>query len=229
MKNWFLTILLFSLISETCLAQLTVSELRQINNTPQFKGGEQAFRIHFMKSLRYPMAFSKKQEACTILGVIKVSKKGKIQKITSLNKVPEPFLDEFIKAAKLTAGKWKPTNDTSDSFYTVIPVEFSYQGAKYQANFDYAPKFFKEATVVIAYPQASPNEYTADSRYIEKVIALVSEKKYPEAIEIMELLLSRQPLNPDYYSMIIDLYTKSGIKEQADFYSTLLKFISNKS
>jgi hypothetical protein len=229
MKNLFLTVLLFSLIHKVCLAQITVSDLRHLNNVPQFKGGEQAFSKHFLMSVRYPMTLMRNPEFCSVLGVIKMSKKGKIEEVGTLNKVPKPFKDEFVRAAKLSAGKWKPSNDTSDFFYTVIPIEFSYAGANEHANFDHVPKFFKKPIVVVAYSQAVPKSYTPDTRYIERVIALVSEKKYPEAIEIMELLLTRQPLNPDYYSMIIDLYAKAGLREQADFYSALLEILSNKN
>jgi hypothetical protein len=231
MKNLFLTILLFSLIHKACLAQITVSDLANLNNVPQFEGGEQALHRHFLMSIRYPMMLNNSQEVCSILGVIKISKKGEIEEVGTLNKVPEPVKDEFVRAAKLTAGRWKPSNDTSDFFYVVKPIEFSYSGANYHVNFDKMPKFFKEPMTVVAYSKASSdnasqNNYTPDSRYIEMVNALISEKKYPKAIEIMEYLLSRQPLNPDYYSIIIDLYGKSGIKEQADFYTALLEIIS---
>jgi hypothetical protein len=229
MKSRLLILSVFLLISKICLGQIAISELRLINNTPEFKGGEKALSIHFKKSLRNPMALEKKPGVCTILGFIKVAKNGKVKEAGTINKVPQPFKEEFIRVAKMTTGRWKATNDTSDYFYVVIPIGFSYAGLNYRGNLDGVPKFFIEPITVINFADTPVNEFITDSKYLEKLKELVFGKEYLPAVEIMDYLLSRQPLNTDYYRIMIELQKVLGMKEQVEYYSTLLDIMIEKN
>lgn len=224
MKAKIIYFFLFSLISHIGLAQINVNDLKQINNVPQYQDGEQALERHFFKSLRYPMEFIRNPIVCTILGFIKVSKNGKIEEIGTLNKVPKPFKNTFIEAAKLTDGQWAPTNESADFFYVVIPIEFSYEGVNYTTNFNNKPKSFCKALKVKTF--SPTNSYKDDSKYLEKIDEFISKEKYQKAVETIEFLLSRQPLNMDYYKKIIELNTRLGKKEETAYYTALLDTIS---
>ncbi|PSR55944.1 hypothetical protein AHMF7605_21785 [Adhaeribacter arboris] len=230
MKNYILTFLLLGLVHQYSLAQIASSDLRQIKNAAQYKEGEEVLLKHFARSTRLTREMMSNPEVCTVLGVIKVKKSGTIEDIGTLNKVPKAFKDQFFQVAKLTDGKWLPTNDTSDFFYVVIPVQFKLSGADYNVNVENIPTYFHESIVVVGYfPNNGFYNYQEDSKYLARVEEFMAKGKNDKAIETMEYLLSRQPLNTNYYRKAIDLYEKAGRKEEAAYYTALMKVISAKS
>lgn len=230
MKNYISTILLFSFLSHFCLAQVAVNDLKQLRNVAQYKDGDEALYKHFSRLTRIPREIMSNPDVCTVLGFIKVNKRGSIEEIGTLNKVPNSIKNQFIEVAKLTEGNWMPSNETAEFSYLVLPIQFKFRGADYEVDVSNVPKYFKESLVVVGYlPANSFINYKDDSKYLKKVEDFIAKGKNDNAIEVMEYLLSRQPFNTTYYRKAVDLYMKAGKKEEVEYYTTQMEVLADKN
>lgn len=220
-----LNCLAFVLIYNYSFAQIAISDIAYLENTPRFKEQEISMMEVMNKTLRYPLEMTAAPQVVTVLGVIKISEEGKIEDIGTLNKVDKSFRNQFIKFAKETEGLWE-TNGSPTKYIAVIPIVFSYDGADYSPNLKNIPDYFHDSKVI--HFSSEIGNYENDNEYLEKVEKLADKAKYQKAVKIMEDLLSREPTNLEYYKKIIELNNRLNNAQEVQYYSELLRMLASR-
>jgi hypothetical protein len=217
MKNLYLIALLI-IVASSAYAQIAITDLKLIHNTPKFKNGEKGMMELISKNLSYPEDKTSAPDALTVLGFIKLSADGKIEEIGTINKVNKSFKNEFVKFAKKTEGMWATNNEKS---IAIIPVTFNYEGISYSPDLNNKPEFFQPGLSVSFASEIGV--YDEDKVYLEKVYKLAKNQKYDKAIEVMETLLAHEPAKMEYYSKIIELTTLANKTEESNYYKEVSK------
>ena len=97
-----------------------------IEASPEFKGGEKAFREFLQKNLIYPQAEKEKGIEGTVYVEFIVNKDGTIEGIAIVRGVSKALDEEAVRVIKLTSGKWKPGKQHGKAVLVSmsVPVKF---------------------------------------------------------------------------------------------------------
>jgi len=231
MKIKFSLFFLFFFGVKACFGQIALTDLQQLHDTALYKGGQEELAKKLANNLRYPLEAMKSGRVGTVLGVIKLSNKGKILATGTLNKADENLKREFERVAKLTENNWAASDDTFSVFYAVIPVEFRLDGKQYMANFSKRLACFREPVLISGF--STPATYSEpiskiEQLYVSRANKFVQKEKYDKAIEALEYLLNLQPLFVPYYQNLVMLNKKAGNSSEAAYYRQLLQLINSK-
>jgi Ca-activated chloride channel family protein len=96
-----------------------------LESSPEFKGGEKAFREFLQKNLIYPQEAKEKGIEGTVYVEFIVNADGSIENIAIVRSVHKLLDEEAIRVIKLTSGKWKPgkQNGKAVKASMIVPVK----------------------------------------------------------------------------------------------------------
>jgi len=97
-----------------------------METTPEFKGGEKAFREFLLKNLIYPKEAKDKGIEGTVYVEFIVNEDGTIDAVAVIRSVSKELDEEANRVIKLTSGKWKPgkQNGKTVKASIIVPVKF---------------------------------------------------------------------------------------------------------
>jgi TonB family protein len=96
-----------------------------LESSPEFKGGEKAFREFLQKNLIYPQEAKEKGIEGTVYVEFIVNADGSIENIAIVRSVHKLLDEEAIRVIKLTSGKWNPgkQNGKAVKASMIVPVK----------------------------------------------------------------------------------------------------------
>ena len=211
-----------------CFAQISLDDLEHLHNSAKFQGTPKDLMDLLGRNIRYPSTAMRAGKVGTILGVIKVSREGKVIGTGTLHNADAEFKDEFDRVARLTEGKWIPAHDTAVVFYAVVPIEFRVEHRLYKAELSDSPSYFSypilikaHRTPAIPYDPISKHE----ERLSKQANEAVKEEKYEKAIRLLEQLINLQPLHSPYYQNLAKLHIKVGNTYEAAYFEKLAQLL----
>jgi hypothetical protein len=226
---------LFSLlvtINVSCLAQFTASDLNHLHNTAAYKGGKDELARVLAKNIRFPQGNFMSKKLVTIVGVLKIDRKGEIVEVGTLHKADESYTAAFKNVVEKTKGKWEATNDTAKYFYAVIPVQFNYMDSGYTL-FDANKLAYFQETIVVTVAGARGAFAGLYEKYESELITQVNElskkEAYSEAVKPMAELVNLQPLHTGYYDPLIGLLKKAGNTAEAAHYEQVKALLAGQN
>lgn len=97
-----------------------------IETSPEYKGGEKAFKEFLEKNLTYPLDAKDKGIEGTVYIEFIVNKDGTIESMAIMRGVSKALDDEALRVIKLTSGKWKPGKQNGKAVKTsmIVPIKF---------------------------------------------------------------------------------------------------------
>jgi hypothetical protein len=187
--------------------------------------GYEGFREYLQQKGSFPSdAFYK--PGVLIAGMI-LDVNGKIINVFSLNSISPEIDNTVLDLIESTAGHWQPMSDSliKKNEIIIIPIVFCLKNTEQKIDKDnFKLTIQKEVylTALRGKEQMSAIDYESTSNLLEKYKKLISKSKNQEAVQIIDELLRREPLNVDYYGDLIRLENQLGNKERACQY---LKFV----
>ncbi len=97
-----------------------------VENYPEFKGGEKAFKAFLKKNLVYPKEAAENGIEGKVFVEFIVNEDGSIESLRIVRGVNSKLDQEALRVIKLTSGKWKPgiQNGKAVKVSMVVPVKF---------------------------------------------------------------------------------------------------------
>ncbi len=97
-----------------------------MESTPEFKGGEKAFKEFLKSNLSYPSSAKEKGIEGTVYVEFIVNEDGTIEAVAVIRSVSKEIDDEAIRLINLTSGKWKPAKQNGKVIKTsmIVLVKF---------------------------------------------------------------------------------------------------------
>jgi len=196
MKNilWILTLLLLLPLYNHAQDSTDISQQRKDNIIKllnyRYKGGYYNFEKLFNQKVTYP---EEARNNC-ILGItiltITVDCDGTVSDVRIKNSLGYGIDDAISLFMNETTGHW---NTCSDPKYTKveIPIQFRTEGTQ-------TAEGVALLTCIANNPGFVCND---DEYYLKKVERLMEKKKGRKAIEILNVLIKRNPYNSNYYEM----------------------------
>ncbi len=196
LKRISLLILSFLMISALLPAQVTnsVSESRKKNIMDllnyRFKGGYYTFEKMFNNNVSFPEELS----GSCIMGIVIVSFKvdcsGEFTDFSFKNPLHPIINKELSEFFDLTFGHW---NECKDDKYTQfeIPIQFRIRGVATNTT----------DALLIREGESPGYVCNGDDYYYNKATKQLEKKKGKKAVEYIDILIKRDPFNPEYYDM----------------------------
>ncbi len=203
LKRISLLILSFLMISAMLPAQVTnsVSESRKKNIIDllnyRFKGGYYTFEKMFNNNVLFPEELA----GSCIMGIVIVSFQvdcsGEFTDFSFKNPIHPTINKELTDFFDLTFGQW---NECKDSKYThfEIPVQFRIRGVETNTT----------DALLICEGESPGYVCNGDAYYYNKATKLLEKGKAKKATEYIDILIRRDPYNPEYYDMKKDALSK---------------------
>lgn len=201
----------FIFTNNICFSQENTKQIES-----RFKGKEIDFRKFLAQNIRYPgTSLNHKIYGLSISGIT-ISPIGEIEKIESITSLDEDTDKEIIRLLSLTKNKWKKadTLSLSETFY--IQIEFQIDSTYYPEIKH--PYFVKPISIRATNIEIKNNDY-----FLRKFIEDKDKGKLDNALLCLNELIRRNPLNPKFYQLRMNLYRKT---DQMELMSADLKKIT---
>jgi len=212
------SILFFSLNAYSqVLSDININCFR--DSQAKFIGGEDALNKFFGLNLQY----TKDMSYGTMIGVIIIDQYNKEYKTLMINSLGKSCDNEFNRVVQLTKHKWEK-NDSINTLYCVINIEFSYAGSKYFIDYQGQPDFIIGGIQLKIYID---KKIKSDEKLVATVNKYYSEKNYKKALPIINQLIKRNPYYSTFYVMRIKSLLSLG-KDATKDYWVLTEFLNER-
>jgi len=181
-----------------------------------YQGGSQTFYKNIGSRIIY--------RDQTIVGTLIISwevENGEIKNITILNSLGRATDKEAIRLIESSEKYWK-TKNAKTKFY--LPIKF--KTAELDFYVDEYPNYYLEEIMVVSYKQTI---HRPDNELISEMNENIKAKKYNDAIDILDIVIKRNPLNQQIRETRIFCFNKLQLFAEAcddiTFIENELKFL----
>lgn len=183
-----------------------------------------SFREYIVKNIEFPS--EEINNAGILLSGIVLDEKGNIRQVFTFNSLSPSIDKNVLQLLGATNGFWDPKENSGSkekNEIIIIPLVFSFSSLEYEidtANFNLPLQ--DEFIVTLSGQPSFTNDYDNTRRIIRSYRKNLSKEKYIDASKDLITLIKREPLNVDYYSNLITLYSLMEDAENTCYY---LKFV----
>lgn len=171
-------------------------------NQAKFEGGENELKKFFAMNLRYPMDLN----YGTMIGIVIIDQEKEKLNTLTFNSPGKSYDAEFKRVVKLSQNKWIK-NDSLDILYSVLTLDFSYEGSNYFVDYDHQPEFI---TGNIFLKNFSDNKLNSDEDLISSLNESYKGGEYKKVLKLTDELIKRNPFYPNFYVMRIKALEELG-------------------
>lgn len=180
----------------------------------RYPGGEEGFMEYLMKTIVYPESSTNNRSIGFSISRISLNASGAITDIAIINPIDKYIDKEVTRVIKLSEKKWKAIKEADSTKVLYIQIAFTFYGitphycdSKTNA---YERLFIKPIVITCMPMPQEENEILDDSKLTENCNSLLNEGKYPEASQMLNELIERDPFNKELYRVRILLNTTLG-------------------
>lgn len=210
-NQFFVSFLMFFLFLQLTFAQNVIKPI-----DCRFKGEEKGFVDFIQKNIVFPEESIINKTIGYSISSISIAPEGTIAGISIVNPIDESIDSEVIRLLKKTKKYWKQ-NDTikaNQTFY--VQIVFICTGSGLDVKIGNPVKnnpYFIEPITITSYAMNQELLPISDDSLAINGSELIRQKKYEEALPIINDLIKRTPFNKELYQYRMMIYSKTNRKQ----------------